>query len=99
MWTGTVDVELSVKENGHGMSAGMLSEGTLQMTDLPALVGNGESPSLIAPKDPEIGIHPGIIDLIASVLLIRAYSDETQYAVTTRSLLLTDLVPSRYWSP
>jgi predicted ATPase len=87
------EVELTLKENGIPVPARILSEGTLRILGLLSLAGAKEQPSLVGFEEPENGIHPRRIQLIAELLRTRASSGETQYIVTTHSPLLPDLVP------
>lgn len=86
------EVELKLKENGVPMPARILSEGTLRILGLLALAGAKEQPSLIGFEEPENGIHPRRIQLVADLLKTRASLGETQYIVTTHSPLLPDLM-------
>ena len=87
------EVELMLKENGTAVPARILSEGTLRILGLLALAGVKEQPSLIGFEEPENGIHPRRIRLVADLLQTRAATGETQYIVTTHSPLLPDLIP------
>ena len=87
------EVELTLKENGIPVPTRILSEGTLRILGLLSLVGAKEQPSLVGFEEPENGIHPRRIQLVADLLRTRASSGETQYIVTTHSPLLPDLVP------
>jgi predicted ATPase len=87
------EVELRLRESGIPMPARLLSEGTLRILGLLALAGAKEPPALIAIEEPENGIHPRRIELIAELLKTRTSFGETQYIVTTHSPLLPDLVP------
>lgn len=73
--------------------ARILSEGTLRILGLLSLAGAKEQPSLVGFEEPENGIHPRRIGLVAELLRTRASAGETQYIVTTHSPLLPDLVP------
>ena len=86
------EVELRLIESGIPIPARVLSEGTLRLLGLLALPGAKEPPSLIGFEEPENGIHPRRIQLIAELLKTRASFGETQYIVTTHSPLLPDLV-------
>jgi len=86
------EVELTLKESGISIPARILSEGTLRILGLLSLAGAKEQPSLIGFEEPENGIHPRRIQLVAELLKTRAFSGETQYIVTTHSPLLPDLV-------
>lgn len=87
------EVELKLRENGVPIPARLLSEGTLRVLGLLALAGAKEQPSLIGFEEPENGIHPRRIQLVAELLKTRASLGETQYIVTTHSPLLPDLMP------
>lgn len=87
------EVELRLKENGVAIPARVLSEGTLRMLGLLALTGAGEPPSLVGFEEPENGVHPRRIQLIAELLKTRAKIGPTQYIVTTHSPILPDLLP------
>jgi predicted ATPase len=87
------EVELRLKENGVSMPARILSEGTLRILGLLALAGAKEQPSLIGFEEPENGIHPRRIRLVADLLKTRVSLGRTQYIITTHSPLLPDLIP------
>ena len=87
------EVELRLKEGGISIPARVLSEGTLRMLGILALTGTKEPPSLVGFEEPENGIHPRRIQLIAELLKTRASLRQTQYIVTTHSPLLPDLIP------
>lgn len=57
-----------------------------------SLSGVGESPTLVGFEEPENGVHPGRIQLIAELLRTRERAGQTQYIVTTHSPLLADLL-------
>lgn len=86
------EVELRLIETGTPIPARVLSEGTLRLLGLLALSGAKEPPSLIGFEEPENGIHPRRIKLIAELLRTRSSFGHTQYIVTTHSPLLPDLV-------
>ncbi len=87
------EVELTLKEDGIAVPARILSEGTLRILGLLALAGAKEQPALVGFEEPENGIHPRRIQLVAELLRNRTSVGETQYIVTTHSPLLPDLVP------
>ncbi|MBM4456415.1 MAG: DUF2813 domain-containing protein [Chloroflexi bacterium] len=87
------EVELRLREEGIPVPARVLSEGTLRILGLLALTGAKEAPALIGFEEPENGVHPRRIKLIAELLKTRAALEETQYIVTTHSTLLPDLIP------
>ena len=87
------EAELRLRENGVTIPARVLSEGTLRVLGLLALSSIDEGPALVGFEEPENGIHPRRIQLIAELLKTRATSGGTQYIVTTHSLILPDLLP------
>ncbi|MBF2753934.1 MAG: AAA family ATPase [Gammaproteobacteria bacterium AqS3] len=90
------EVELRLREAGVPISARVLSEGTLRMLGLLALGGLKEPPSLVGLEEPENGVHPRRIELVADLLKTRAELTEmTQYIVTTHSPVLVDWIPKK----
>ncbi len=87
------EVELKLREGGVPVPASVLSEGTLRVLGMLALTGAKEPPSLVGFEEPENGIHPRRIELIAELLKTRAALGQTQYIVTTHSPILPDLIP------
>jgi predicted ATPase len=90
------EVELRILEGDTPIPARVLSEGTLRILGLLALGGVQETPALIGFEEPENGIHPRRIRLIADFLQSRAFSHESQVLVTTHSPLLPDLIPDEF---
>lgn len=86
------EVELRLKEAGVAIPARVLSEGTLRMLGLLALSGVGEMPALVGFEEPENGIHPRRIQLIAELLKTQETLGQTQYIVTTHSPVLPDFL-------
>ena len=87
------EVELRLKENGVAIPARVLSEGTLRLLGLLALTGVDVPPSVVGFEEPENGVHPGRIQLIAEFLKTRTRIGQSQYIVTTHSPLLPDFLP------
>ena len=87
------EAELRLREGGIAIPARVLSEGTLRMLGLLALAGVKTPPALVGFEEPENGIHPRRIELIAELLKTRAGLGQTQYIVTTHSPLLPDRMP------
>lgn len=87
------EVELDLREGEKRISARVISEGTLRILGLLALVGAEEPPVLIGFEEPENGIHPRRIQRIARFLETRMILQDIQFIVTTHSSLLPDLVP------
>jgi len=88
------EVELSLMQGQKAIPVGALSEGTLRILGLLALASMKEAPYLIGIEEPENGIHPHRLALIASLLEARA-SDDTQVIATTHSPVLVDLIPKK----
>ena len=86
------EVELHLKEGGVAIPARVLSEGTLRMLGLLALTGVDEAPALVGFEEPENGVHPRRIQLIAELLKTQETLRQTQYIVTTHSPILPDLL-------
>ena len=87
------EVELDIREGEKRISARVISEGTLRILGLLALVGAKETPALIGFEEPENGIHPRRIRRIARFLEARMLLEDIQFIVTTHSSLLPDLIP------
>ncbi len=89
------EVELNLMEGQMPISSRVVSDGTLRILGLLALSGAKEKPSLIGFEEPENGIHPRRLSLIASLLQSRARHN-TQVIVTTHSPILPDLIPHKF---
>ena len=88
------EVELNLHEGEKRISARGLSEGTLRILGLLALVSAKEPPALIGFEEPENGVHPRRIRRIARFLETRMLLEDIQFIVTTHSSLLPDLIPT-----
>jgi predicted ATPase len=78
-------VQIYVHEDGVSapLPATRLSDGTLRFMSLLAILLNAESASLLCIEEPELGLHPDAMMLLAE-LLVEA-SGKTQLIVTTHS--------------
>ncbi|MEW6697774.1 MAG: AAA family ATPase [Bacillota bacterium] len=65
-----------------------LSDGTLRMMALVTLLLQPELPDLIIVDEPELGLHPYAINVLAS--LLKSVSTKTQIIVSTQSVPLID---------
>lgn len=86
------DVELRLMQGETLISARLLSEGTLRILGLLALNSSKEPITLLGLEEPEIGIHPNRLDLIALLLQTRV-STGLQVLATTHSPTLIDFIP------
>ena len=87
----TGEVELIVYENNVPISSRLISEGTLRLIGLLSIGAAEQGPYVICFEEPENGIHPRRIKLIAEYL--KSVADEySQIIVTTHSPILPDLL-------
>ncbi|MGD0220781.1 MAG: AAA family ATPase [Terriglobia bacterium] len=70
-------------EQQAGLSANLLSDGTLKLLCLIAILKNPTPPPLICIDEPELGLHPDWIELVAELLQDAAM--RTQVIVATHS--------------
>jgi len=87
---GTLDIE--VLQDGRRFSSRIISEGTLRVLGLCAIVANPWPAGLIAFEEPENGVHPRRLELIAQLLVSLALEQGKQVIVTTHSPLFCDTV-------
>lgn len=90
------EVELQLREHGVSMPARVLSEGTLRLLGILALIGVKETPAIVGLEEPENGVHPRRIPMLAELLRTRAETGRSQYFVTTHSPLLVDHLDQRH---
>lgn len=83
---GSVQVYLHEEGLGAPVPATRLSDGTLRFLALLAILLNPESATLICIEEPELGLHPDALSLLADLLV--AASERTQVIVTTHSDVL-----------
>ena len=86
------EVDLRLKEGGVAIPARVLSEGTLRMLGLLALSEVDQGPALVGFEEPENGVHPRRIELIAELLRTQESLNQTQHIITTHSPILPDLL-------
>ena len=86
------EVEMRLREGNTLVPARVVSEGALRVLGLLAVSGARERPTLVGFEEPENGVHPRRIRLIAEFLRALAAQD-SQLIVTTHSPLLADLIP------
>lgn len=90
---GTLD--LLIRQNGVDFSSRIVSEGTLRVLALSALAVNPWSGSLLAFEEPENGVHPRRLELIADLLVSLCEQPGRQIIVTTHSPLLCNILLRR----
>jgi predicted ATPase len=81
-------VQLFLEEGKFSIPATRLSDGTLRFLCLLAILLNPTPPPLICIEEPELGLHPDILPVIADLLV--SASARTQLIVTTHSDLIVD---------
>lgn len=80
---GTLDIQIA--QNGHLYSSRVISEGTLRVLALCALAANPWPCSMVAFEEPENGVHPRRIEVVADLLVSLAERRKTQVVLTTHS--------------
>ncbi len=83
-------IQLEWRENGSDtyFNAQMLSDGTLRFMCLATLLLQPHLPSTIIIDEPELGLHPYAITILAS--LLQSASKKTQVVVSTQSVPLVN---------
>lgn len=84
----TVLLRWREKESGSEFNADVLSDGTLRFICLAALLLQPRLPSTILIDEPELGLHPYAINLLAS--LLQSAASQTQVIVSTQSVTLVN---------
>jgi len=87
------EVELKIIEGTMPIPARVVSEGTLRVLGLLSLSASKEPITLVGFEEPENGVHPRRIRLIADLLKNMASGSNAQIIVTTHSPILPDLIP------
>ena len=87
---GTLD--LFVRQSGIDYSSRVVSEGTLRVLGLCAIAASPWRGSLLAFEEPENGVHPRRLELIARLLVSLALEHGCQVIVTTHSPMFCDAV-------
>ncbi len=83
-------LNLWIRQAGVEYSSRVLSEGTLRVLALCALAVNPWGGSLLALEEPENGVHPRRLELIAQLLF--SLVEQRQVIVTTHSPLFADAI-------
>ena len=85
---GVVRVHLSEEGMREEIPASRLSDGTLRYLCLMTVLFHPRPPSLICIEEPEVGLHPDALQLVAEALV--EASERVQIIVTTHSDVLVD---------
>lgn len=88
------EVELRLREGNRSIPARVVSEGTLRILGLLAIGCSSEPAGLIGFEEPENGVHPRRIRLIAEMIHSQSRSGRKQMIITTHSALLADMMPT-----
>lgn len=78
-------LDILIQQDGTRYSSRVVSEGTLRVLALCCLAGNPWPGELIAFEEPENGVHPRRIEVIADLLASMAEQGRSQVVVTTHS--------------
>ena len=79
------ELDLYIRQNGTDYSSRVISEGTLRIIGLCAITVNPWNGSLLAFEEPENGVHPRRIELIARLIASLSSVGGRQVVVTTHS--------------
>lgn len=92
-------IRLEWTEKGHDgyFNATSLSDGTLRFICLATLLLQPDLPVVILLDEPELGLHPAAVAMLAD--LLGAASEKTQVLVATQSVtLINQLTPDQVWT-
>lgn len=76
-------VQIFFNEKNYSIPATRLSDGTLRYLSLLAVLYNPYKPSLLCIEEPELGLHPDVLPIVAQTL--KEVSEDVQIVVTTHS--------------
>jgi predicted ATPase len=88
-------IDVGIRQEGIDFSARVVSEGTLRVLALCTLALNPWCGSLVSFEEPENGVHPRRLELIADLLCNLALSRNVQVIVNTHSPLFCSAVLKR----
>ena len=83
-------LELEIQVNGARYSSRLISEGTLRVLGLLAITRPLAPISVVGYEEPENGVHPRRLKLIADLLIQAAHDTGIQFLVNTHSPILPD---------
>ncbi len=78
---------IQIRQDGTWFSSRVISEGTLRVVALCAIAANPWPGSLVAFEEPENGVHPRRLELVAKLLTTMALRQGRQVIVTSHSPL------------
>lgn len=91
-----IRLEWKEKDNDGYFNAHALSDGTLRFMCLATLLLQPDLPSVVLLDEPELGLHPSAITLLAA--LLESAAERTQALVATQSVtLVNQYTPERVW--
>lgn len=91
-----IRLEWEEKGSDSYFSAASLSDGTLRFICLSTLLLQPDLPSLVLIDEPELGLHPAAIQVLAG--LLQSAATRTQLIVSTQSVtLINQLQPEHIW--
>lgn len=94
---GKMLLEWREKGSDAYFNASSLSDGTLRFACLATLLLQPELPAVILLDEPELGLHPAAINLLAD--LLSSASERTQVMVATQSVtLVNQFKPDQVWT-
>ncbi|MBI5695339.1 MAG: AAA family ATPase [Nitrospirae bacterium] len=91
-----IRLEWQEKDSDTTFGPSALSDGTLRFMCLATLLLQPSLPSLILIDEPELGLHPAAIQILAG--LLQSVATRTQLIVATQSVtLINQLLPEHVW--
>ncbi len=92
-------VRLDLRQNGAVYSSRVISDGTLRVLGMLAMLAPGGPPTTIGFEEPENGVHPRRLQVVARLLDNAARQSEKQLIVTTHSAKLPDYLNHPNYTP
>ncbi len=81
-------IQIFLQDEGFPLSARRISDGTMRLLCLLVVLCDPKPPPVVLIEEPELGLHPDAIGVLADVL--RDAAERTQVIVTTHSEALVD---------
>ncbi|MGH8906622.1 MAG: AAA family ATPase [Egibacteraceae bacterium] len=83
-------LRLIVQERGMPLSSSLISEGTLRVLGMLAITNPLEPLSVVGYEEPENGVHPNRLSMVARFLEVAATRGSTQFILNTHSPILPE---------